>query len=112
MGFAQPGRGQGALAVSDFPSTATSLPESVPMLTYTVPAASVAMNSGGPGSGTVATICSGDYPINRSLQIYKATGSGAFVRPAEQSLLNFMDDPASRDPIIINNEFIALSQCP
>jgi len=72
-------------------------------------------SSGSPGTffaPTVATICSRDYPINRSLQIYKATGSGANVRPAEQSLLNFMDDPASRDPIIINNEFIALSQCP
>ena len=72
-------------------------------------------SSGDPGTffaPTVATICSRDYPINRSLQIYKATGPGAYVGPAEQSLLDFMDDPASRDPIIINNEFIALSQCP
>jgi phosphate transport system substrate-binding protein len=72
-------------------------------------------SSGNPGTffaPTVATICSRTYPINRSLQIYKATGPGAVVRPAEQSLLNFMDDPVQRDPIIINNEFIALSQCP
>jgi phosphate transport system substrate-binding protein len=72
-------------------------------------------SSGDPGTffpATVATICTRDYPINRSLQIYKATGEGATVRDAEQALLDFMDDPASRDPIIINNEFIALSQCP
>jgi phosphate transport system substrate-binding protein len=72
-------------------------------------------SSGDPGTfflPTVTTICSRDYPINRTLQIYRATGDGAFVRDAEQALVNFMDDPASRDPIIIQNEFIALSQCP